>query len=65
MANQTDTPTVVLLPCLRCEGTGIVRYYLNRAGDYEKRHCPQCLGQGKAEYEGPQLADAYLERNHG
>lgn len=53
----------VVLPCLRCEGSGVVRYYLNRAGDHEKKHCPECLGTGKQEYAEPQVS-AYLEGNY-
>lgn len=43
------------LACLRCEGSGTVRHYLNRAGDYEKWHCPDCGGTGECEYAEPQL----------
>ena len=41
------------LPCLECEGTGIVKKYLNMAGDYLKFHCRACGGTGKQYYGGP------------
>jgi hypothetical protein len=42
------TPTPGLdRACLNCEGHGVVRHYLNRAGDYDKSHCPICGGTGK------------------
>jgi hypothetical protein len=33
--------------CLRCEGRGVRREYLNIAGDYKKHHCEACGGTGK------------------
>jgi hypothetical protein len=38
--------------CLRCEGHGVIRNYINRAGDYEKEYCPQCKGSGRFPREG-------------
>lgn len=43
------------LACLRCEGSGVVRHYLNRGGEYETWHCPTCGGTGQAEYAEPTL----------
>lgn len=36
--------------CLNCEGTGVLRKYLNRAGEYRARHCPSCEGTGYISY---------------
>jgi hypothetical protein len=42
------TPTPGLdRACLNCEGHGVVRHYLNRAGEFDKSHCPICDGTGK------------------
>jgi hypothetical protein len=41
--------------CLHCEGRGTVREYLNRAGDFNVHHCPECKGTGK---EQDAIADA-------
>ena len=43
------------LSCLKCEGHGVIRYYLDRAGSYEKYHCRVCGGTGKNEYTEPVL----------
>jgi hypothetical protein len=32
--------------CLMCEGHGVKRKYLDRAGLYEKSHCESCDGAG-------------------
>lgn len=32
--------------CLSCEGHGVKRKYIDRAGDYTKYHCPDCDGTG-------------------
>lgn len=32
--------------CLGCEGHGVRRKYIDRAGDYEKYHCQFCGGTG-------------------
>jgi hypothetical protein len=42
------TPTPGLdRACLNCEGHGVVRHYLNRAGEFDKSHCPNCAGTGR------------------
>ena len=33
--------------CLKCEGTGVLRTYINHAGDCKKQHCDACHGTGK------------------
>lgn len=33
--------------CLTCEGHGVRRDYLNRAGDYRTYHCEDCQGTGR------------------
>lgn len=33
--------------CLKCEGHGVRRDYLNRAGDYTTYHCTECHGTGR------------------
>jgi DnaJ-class molecular chaperone len=48
--------------CLRCEGSGVVRHYINRAGDYEKYHCPQCKGSGRGEYAELQLKEEVAKK---
>jgi transposase-like protein len=49
----------MILACIRCEGSGVVRDYLNIAGDYRRWHCPDCGGTGLHEYGAPLLkADA-------
>ena len=42
-----------MLPCLACEGTGVVRKYINVAGSYDVYHCKACEGTGYMEYEEP------------
>lgn len=37
--------------CLKCEGTGIIRQYINHAGDYTVSHCEECTGTGKIEWK--------------
>lgn len=32
--------------CIWCEGHGVKRNYLDRAGSYEKFHCKDCGGTG-------------------
>ncbi len=32
--------------CLGCEGHGVRRRYIDRAGDYDKYHCQFCGGTG-------------------
>ncbi len=44
---KVERPAETLLGCLMCEGRGVVRNYLDRMGDYEKYHCPNCKGTGK------------------
>jgi hypothetical protein len=44
--------------CLKCEGVGVLRTYLNHAGDYKKRHCEACKGTGKEPRELPPAVDA-------
>lgn len=41
------------LACIRCEGGGVVRHYLNVAGDFRRYHCPDCGGTGKQDYSEP------------
>jgi DnaJ-class molecular chaperone len=38
--------------CIKCEGHGVLRTYLDRAGMYTKAHCDACGGTGK-EQEKP------------
>lgn len=33
--------------CLHCEGRGVVRDYINNAGEYNVRHCTRCQGTGR------------------
>jgi hypothetical protein len=48
------TPTPGLdRACLNCEGHGVIRTYLNRAGDYNKSHCPNCAGTGRQRLNVP------------
>jgi hypothetical protein len=51
LAALPPTPTPGMeRSCLHCEGHGVVRHYLNRAGEFDKSHCPICGGTGKEKH---------------
>lgn len=42
--------------CIDCEGHGVKRNYLDRAGSYEKYHCKTCGGTGDESVDARLLA---------
>lgn len=41
---------MIVKSCLKCEGRGTRRNYINRAGDFTVSHCGACEGTGKARF---------------